>query len=116
MRDASEISVKEVHPQGFRWLTLMSKGLGNLHRDIVAHLADPIMRDCTWIDKDETYAQGVFFVLADGAFDLSNVVRILAKSHNAYDRRFVSPVFQASFSRAVRSLVKRRVLEKLWLV
>ena len=78
----------------------MSKGLGSLQREILAHIADPMPR-------------GQDFSLRDGVYDLRFVLRALQKLRGG---RCISESLQAAFSRAVRSLVRRRFLKPLWLV
>jgi hypothetical protein len=92
----------------------MSKGLGKLQREIISHLADPIPAT-GWSREGELRAGGVCFIPVPGVYDLRSVSHTMARQRGL---KFVdwSPPLQAAFSRAVRSMVRRGILEKVELV
>jgi len=96
----------------------MSRGLGGLQREILKHLGDPIregsVSNALQHYDDETVVYGMALTLGPGVHDLRHVSRVVARERDV--RRFDKNKFQAAFSRAVRSLVCRGILEVLWLV
>lgn len=95
----------------------MSKGLGSLQREILAHIADPMPDD--WLKPADgspparrwVKAGGREFSLKDGIYDLRFVYRKLRDKHS--DRKVHwnksggrSDPFQAAFSRAARALLR----------
>ncbi len=88
----------------------MSKGLGYLQREIIDTLAgrpggDMIVDGC-----------GRRAWLADGVHDLRKVSRSMARAAGTLDCEYAASSWQASFSRAVAGLAKRRMLNVLWRV
>jgi hypothetical protein len=94
----------------------MSKGIGHLQREILTHLEDPISAKTGQRDDGEVTVYGCGFVPANGVYDLRHVFKCLEVLHNRTDPDWNKAVFQAAFSRAVRSLVRRGILEALWLI
>jgi hypothetical protein len=85
----------------------VSRGLGRLQVEILERL-----QPTGWVT-----AYGHRFEPAPHVYDLRAVLPVLTSLHNAYSHcRFVRPAFQASFSRAVRGLLRRGVLARLSLV
>ena len=96
----------------------MSKGLGSMQRDILDHLADPIIYEELFPEKPgEVIASHHNFIPHDEVYDLRHVMRILAKLHMAYELKVqqtcIDNKFQASFSRAAKNLVRTGVLFQL---
>jgi hypothetical protein len=91
----------------------MSKGLGQLQREILAAIDkyrnDPQLcwRGGEVVPSGAVYAvaAGVEFQLPDGVFDIRGIARFVGKKLNRSDA-----AFQASYSRAVRQLVHRGLL------
>jgi hypothetical protein len=84
----------------------VSKGLGRLQREIIAAETPGAFE-----------VDGLKFELRKDVIDLRRVVTLLAGKHNAYTHcTFVRPSFQAAFSRAVKGLVRRGLIEKLTVV
>ena len=91
------------------FLTLMSKGLGELQRRILDCLATPLPPHSR-------------MEVEEGVYDLRRVARLVAKPRvdaqygGPKDEKFAlayepSPSYSAAFSRAVRSLIERGELE-----
>jgi hypothetical protein len=107
----------------------MSKGLGKLQREILEALEEAKIKA---LDVENLYYNGmgltwkpgwVFYKgrdvkIPDDVYDLRVTVKFLAKKYGkTYCRGcYVESSFQASFSRAVKSLIKRQILKKLDLV
>jgi hypothetical protein len=101
----------------------MSKGLGKLQRAILDSL--DIAKNSTEYYKGRGHlnmpfikAYGYNIVIADGVYDLRETIKYLAKKNQKTFCRgaYVKEIYQVSFSRAVRTLVKRNLLKPLWLV
>jgi hypothetical protein len=92
----------------------MSKGLGKLQRDILTHLKDPLLEKVGTTYAGETTAYGTTFLLGADVYDLHNVAVILERLYGR--SMFNRHILQAAFSRAVRSLLRRGVLERVSLV
>jgi hypothetical protein len=105
----------------------MSRGLGKLQREILETLDDAKRHfgedysyhggftkfgiAARWKLPGWVVHRGAAFRLGEAMYDLRASCRYLAHRHDALDRgRWLDPRFQASFSRAVRSLVKRGLL------
>jgi hypothetical protein len=119
----------------------MGRGLGRLQREILATLDDakrevvyyrgsarqrPVYNQvCGWLMAERNEPGWVSgpdgpVLLPDDVYDLRASMRYLAQKHGALEglfsaeHDFVTPSFQASFSRAVRALVRRGLLEAGW--
>ena len=111
----------------------MSRGLGKLQREILETLEEAkasgiVYRGVSWYKYDIdalgrlagaqpgwVVAQGCEVLLAPHVYDLRASMKHLAKHHGALEQgQWVTRSFAASFSRAVRSLVKRGYLDVLW--
>ena len=94
----------------------MSRGLGKLQQAILDSSSRLYNQTKPFVSlRPPPY--GVRFKPADGVCDLRAVLRDLAKIHNAYSHcRFIKATFQAAFSRAVRSLIRRGLLVRLGLI
>lgn len=88
----------------------MSRGLGRLQLEILESISSPNPIE----EWTEAYKRR--FRLMEPACDLRAVLRETAKMHNAYSYGCVKSTYQASFSRAVRGLLRRGLLKRLWLV
>jgi hypothetical protein len=82
----------------------MSKGLGKLQRLIVAELSKP---------GGETVESPMncFFVLPESHHDLRRISKELAQKHVGLDYGNIPAKWHAAFSRAIRGLRKRGLIE-----
>jgi len=84
----------------------MSKGLGKMQRLIVDELRNT--RGGVWIERPWSFDVDC----PAGVYDLREVSQALARRHGGISHcHFTSPAWQASFSRAVRGLVNRGLIE-----
>ena len=104
----------------------MSRGLGKIEREILSTLNKIKERDLE-IDfyyRGVGYKPGWIFYngynikLTDDVYDLRAILKYMAiKNKKTYCRNtYIEESFQASFSRAVKNLVKRKKLLKLSLI
>lgn len=100
----------------------MSRGLGKLQREIIATLEEAKQtmvsyHGSAWYpgvvpfcEPGWVYYKGTIVQLREDVYDIRASFKFLASRHR---ERFHESVFQASFSRAVKGLVTRRILEVL---
>jgi hypothetical protein len=103
----------------------MSRGLGKIEREILTTLNKTEEADhFSYRGKGYSYNPGWVFYngynvkLADDVYDLRAILKYMAiKNEKTYCRNsYVEGSFQASFSRAVKNLIKRKMLLKLSLI
>jgi hypothetical protein len=88
----------------------MSKGLGKLQREIMEHLAD--VPDVVTNHPGEITVYECDLILKDGVYDLQYLRWRLAEIHGAIGYGGgIKKGFHAAFSRAVHSLIRRRILK-----
>ena len=78
----------------------MSKGLGKLQRDILAHLKDPLLEKVGAIYAGETTAYGTTFLLGADVYDLHNVALILDRLYGCQNRHILQAAFSIALGRA----------------
>ena len=83
------------------YLTLMSKGLGQLQRDILAGLKVPIRERPGANEEGETQAYGRGFIPADNVYDLRHVLKVVSDIHRRRGGNWNKYAFQSAFSCAV---------------
>lgn len=102
----------------------MSKGLGKLRKEILDTLIEAKNKIGPYKCKDFTLdgynydpelikIRGIWVKLADNIFDLRASLNYLAKKHNRFCGCYIDSSLIVSFSRAVKSLVKRGHIEPL---
>jgi hypothetical protein len=99
----------------------MSKGLGWLQQEILNSLSQAKNTESFYTGKGfwgdgYVHAHGFDVVLDDQVYDLRETLKHLAKKHEKIYASYVRGSFQASFSRAVKSLLKRGYLKQLYIV
>ena len=91
----------------------MSRGIGKLQREILRALPETKHRKKRAWENPFTRTHSVDVIVADNVFDLREVLKYLSGKLNKFTHcSYVSPRFQASFSRAIKSLIKRGLLIK----
>lgn len=103
----------------------MSKGLGWLQHEIINTLEEAKQETRSYRGAGYYGGKGPGWVkcrginaeLAPGVYDLRASALYLAKKHNGISHaNYIDSTFQASFSRAVRGLIDRGIIEALDLV
>jgi hypothetical protein len=87
----------------------MSRGLGKIERLILAEL------DGGGNAVKGRYSYG-WYTTTGGVYHLRTLSKALARQHGGMDRRYTSSTWQAAFSRAVHSLIRKQLIKAVTLV